>query len=223
MRILARTIRAGGLAALALLTMACNSIIGVEDVSALSPDAGPIPASGSCDVASDFSRVVSSPSTSLLSHTNSGSPGLLLLLNTDPKPDSLFMALFDGKGGHAALSAPGTYSLTASDARIETCGICLEVDTDFDSSASSFSQTFWADPQGSLTISRADSTGLAGRIQGLRFRHVNIASGASTDIDDGCSVTIEDVEFDLSYSSSVTAARFTGIARQRSVVKPQGM
>lgn len=219
MRILPGTVRAGGLAALASLTMACNAILGVEDVAALSPDSGQMPVPSACDVASDFMRVMSDPSTSLLSRTSDGSPGLLFLLDTDPKPDSLFMALFDGKGGHGALSAPGTYALTASDAQIGICGICIEVNADFDSSTSTFSQTFWADPQGTLTISRADNTGLAGRIQGLKFRHVNIANGISSDIDDGCSVTVEDVEFDLSYSSSVNAARFTGIARRRSIAR----
>jgi hypothetical protein len=197
----------GALVSLAPLTIACNSVLGIDDVALLPPDATMVPDAARCDVMPAFSLVTSNSSTSILSHiSGTTNSSMLFLLNTDAKPDSLGVLLYDNKGGHAALNAVGTYTLTASDSRIETCGLCAVVNTDYDSSARTFSQTYWAVTQGTLTLTKADSTGMAGRIQNLKFRHVNISSGTTADVNDGCAVRIDDVRFDMPYSTTVSAS-----------------
>jgi hypothetical protein len=189
-----------GLIALAAFAAACNSLLGIEDVDEAIP--GP-PPSAMCDVKPDFSLVVSNPSTSILSHRMSDNgPSLLFLLNTDARPDALSLALYDGQGGHQTLNTPGSYSLLAGDAKLETCGVCVQIGTDFDSAAKAFTQTYWAVAQGTLTLSKADSTGLKGRMQNLKLRHVEIG-GSTRDVNDGCQVTVADVQFDMAYQAPV--------------------
>lgn len=187
-----------GAVASSALTAACTSLIGVEDVELAPPDAAP-PAR--CDVHPEFDLVVSNPATTVLSRRSSdGGPSLLFLLNTDPKPDALSVLLYDNMGGHGVLNAPGTYSLTAADAKLETCGICVFVYGDYDRASSTFSQTFMALGQGSLKLTKADSAGLTGQLQGLKLRHVDVSGSTTKEVADGCAVAVDDVRFDLSYS-----------------------
>ncbi len=185
----------GGVLAAISLAAACNSIIGVDDVSLVPPDAAPL-----CNVNSNFGLVVSNPSTTdLYRRTSDGGPSLLFLLNTDTKPDVLDVSLYDNMGGHGILNKVGSYTLTAGDAKLETCGICVGVYVDFDRDTSMFSQSYLALAQGSLVLTTVDSTRMAGRLQGLKFRHVNNSGGSTKDINDGCFVTIDDVQFDMTY------------------------
>ncbi len=184
-----------GLAALLPLATACNAIVGVEDVSLGQPDAGV-----SCTVHPDFDLVVSNPATTKLDRHSNGGPSLLFLLNTDAKPDALSLMLYDNMGGHGAFVAGQTYPITAGDSRLETCGICLGIYTDFDRSTNTFSETFMALAQGSLTLTTSDSTRLAGQLQGLKLRHVDLSGSTTRDLDDGCLVAIDDVRFDMTYS-----------------------
>lgn len=215
-----QVILTAGLAALACSTMACNSLLGIDDVSRASPDAMPrIPPDGAamCDVVSDISLVNASATTSTLTHGQFG-PNIAIQLNVDPKPDSLDILLDNNQAGHGTLTAVGTYPLTPGDAKLETCGICVVIFTNYDSSAKTFSQDYLANAQGALTVTRSDATGLAGRIRTLSFRHVDL-SGPTQDINDGCKATIEDIEFDLAYSAtaapSVEAATHRALATHR--------
>lgn len=192
MRCFHLAIRGAALAALVGFIVACNAIVGVEDVSLRA-----------CGVNENFPLVTSNPTTTLLTHSmvNSQSvPSLFILLSNDAKPDALFLQLYNNMGQHGVVNAPGTYSLTASDAKFEACGICAEIDTDFDSTAKKFSQTFLALGQGTLRLTFADSTRLAGSMHDLEFRHVDTSSNSTVDVNDGCVVTVEDVEFDMTYS-----------------------
>jgi hypothetical protein len=202
----------GGLAALASLTVACNSLVGLPDVSPQTVDAGPRPDAPvdtpMCDVASSFSLISSNPSTSILTRTSTGAPNMLFLLNADAKPDALQVLLYSNLAGHGNLTTPGTYSLTAGDAKLETCGICAAVQTNFDNNATpKYSQTYFALTQGSLTINSATTTTrLVGRMQSLKFRRVNLSSSGTVDVNDGCLVTIGDVEFDMMYQTVTGSA-----------------
>ncbi|HET7502038.1 MAG TPA: hypothetical protein VFK02_13570 [Kofleriaceae bacterium] len=185
-------IRGATLVALTGFTAACNTIVGVEEVSLRD-----------CGVNGNFPLVASNPTTSVLTHSMVNGlnvPSLLILLSNDDKPDSLFLQLYDNMGAHGVVNAQGTYSLTASDAKLETCGICASINTDYDLNTDDFSQTFFAVGQGTLELTFADSTRLAGRLQDLEFRHVDLSGDTTVDIKDGCVVTVEDVEFDVMYS-----------------------
>ncbi len=193
------------LALLALFLAACSSLIGIEDVelgdgSGGGDDGGvDAPPAAGCNVASSFGLISSNPTTSSIRRRSDGGSSLLFLLNTDAKPDSLSVLLYSDMGGHGALEVPGTYPINAADAKLETCGICALVNTDFDSAASSFRETFMAEARGSLTIISASSTRLSGRISSLKFRRVDNSSGVTREVADPCSVTINDVFFDMTY------------------------
>lgn len=180
------------------LFAACTTVLGVEDVDLAPTDAGP---TVTCSVAADFDLVTSNPATTVLSRRSSDDgPSLLILLNTETKPDALSVMLYDNMGGHGVLNKPGTYLLGPADSKLETCGICAGIYADYDRDTNMFSQTFMALAQGSLILTTADASGLAGRLQGLKFRRVDISGNVTREISDGCTVTIDDVRFDVTYS-----------------------
>lgn len=194
------------------LTSACSSLIGIEDVELGNGSGGggndggvDGPPSARCNVAPTFGLISSNPSTSSIRRRADGGSSLLFLLNTDPKPDSLSILLYSNMGGHGNLEVPGTYPINASDAKLETCGICALVNTDFDSTASTFRETFMAEARGSLTIVSASPTRLSGRVSSLRFRRVDNSSGVTREISDPCTVTINDVYFDMTYPAQAQA------------------
>ena len=179
------------LVAIAPFAAACNTVLGVESV-ALAPD---------CDVDLIFGRVASDPATDGLFRHSGGGPALVLALNRDARPDVLNIFLYKDMGGHGVLEAPGSYPLTNDDARLETCGICVGIDANFDFSTSRVSRLFLAFGQGSLTLTRTDSNGVAGWLEDLEFRSIHVTTeGVTQEINDDCSVTIQKVEFDLNYS-----------------------
>lgn len=176
----------------------CTSLLGVEDVELRAPDAG---VDGSinaavCDIDPRISLATSNPATSVIGHTDSGAPSLVIQLNADAKRDYLGFLLYDNMGGHAVLNTPGTYSLSAADAKITTCGICVTAYADYDSSTKMPSQNYFANATGSLTLFDANATRLHGRLQNLQLRHVD---KSYNDVDDGCRVDIVDIEFDMTY------------------------
>jgi hypothetical protein len=187
-------------AALASLA-ACTSVLGVADVALAPPDAA-VDAAIACNVAPHFTNLPATTPASLI-HFQDGTltvPSLLLLLNTETKPDRLLIRLYDNMGQHGVLNARGDYQLTAADAALETCGLCAFIQVDYDTTAHTTAQTYWALGQGSLHLSKADATGLAGSISGLKFRHVEMTGGATRDASDGCATTIDAASFDLAYT-----------------------
>jgi hypothetical protein len=188
-----------------LLTISCNNVLGVNDVTGLPPDAA-IDAAPVCDLARDLPFVVSNSTTSALAQCSNGAGTCLrLLLNADQTPDVLSMELFDGFGGHGLVNAAGTYAITAADSRPDTCGICLTAATNFDSKTSKYSGFYFASAQGTLMLTTMDGNGAIGRLTGLKLRHANITNGTIVDLNDGCTSTIEDVEFTASYSGNACA------------------
>jgi hypothetical protein len=185
------------LAAALALTSACTELIGVEEVELEAPPPPPV----NCSVSPRFSLISSNPTTSRLSRRADGGPSMIFLLNADAKADSLGALLYPNMGGHGALEAPGTYAITAADSKFETCGICLLVNTDFDTTTSKFLETFLAEPQGTLTITTATTTRLAGHLRGLKFRKVDLSGGTTREVSSPCSVAIDDVYFDMEYST----------------------
>ncbi len=201
----------GVFTALVVLTAACNTILGINDITRESIDAQ------RCDVMPDFTLVAATPSTSALSHhMTGGGASLLFLLNNDSKPDALAMDLYDSIGGHGVVNAVGSYTLTALDAALASCGICVGIYTDFDSGTKTFSQTYFAAAQGTLKLDTFDATGIVGSLRGLKLREVDLSGGSMRDIAGGCTVTIEDAEFTAKWS---TAAAAPAIAALRTIAR----
>jgi hypothetical protein len=180
---------------------ACTSMLGIDDVELAKPDASiPMP---SCNVAPHIANLPANTPASLI-HYQDGNlvvPSLLLLLNSETTPDRLLIRLYDNMGQHNVLNARGDYQLTASDATLETCGVCAFIDVNYNTVTHASAETYWALGQGSLHLSKADETGLAGSLSGLKLRHVDMSSGSTRDAPDGCTVTIDAASFDVPYSS----------------------
>lgn len=199
-----------GITAVALAVAGCNAVLGIEDVSLARPDAGgsrPSVPTSQCAVDPNFGLVVSNDVTTKLTRRPSdGVPVLIFLLDVEPRTDGLGVLLFDNMGGHGKLETPGTYALTDSDSRKASCGICVVIEADIDPSTSKSSQTYFALGQGTLQLDKADATQLAGRMLGLKLRHVDLTGDSTREINDGCTVTIDHVEFDVMYSPPSTVA-----------------
>ena len=198
-------LRGGALAAIASLTIACNTVLGVDNVSLARPDARPSPDAAPdatpCEVDPRFQLVATPPAGASLIHLSSGSPSLLIFMNDDPRPDGLFLQLYDGMGNHPVLNAVGTYQLNGFDAKLETCGICAFIAVNINRTAGTSEQQYFATGTGDLTLTTASATRMTGSMHNLEFRHVDTTSGTS-DIPDGCAVKIDTVEFDIAYSAA---------------------
>lgn len=204
----------------AVLSAGCNTVLGIGNLApppdgavsqpgpsdggladASPVDGAPLDAPPDCRVKASLGTIVATPSTALLDRRADGGATLLLLLNIDPTPDVLLLALFDNEGGHQVLHAPGTYPLTAADARDETCGICVPIIADVDLEEGTGVQLFFALGQGTLTVERADAAGMAARARNLTLRRVTISGGVTRDVNDGCAVTLDELRFDLPYET----------------------
>src|SRR5262249_13265073 len=121
--------------------------------------------------------------------------------------DALLIALHDNRGGHGTLQAFGAYQLTSNDSRLETCGICVLAGADFNSMTQSYAQDYVPRAQGQLQITTATTTQLIGSMQDLVVRHVNLDTDThtTTDASDGCTTTIDEIDFNLTYSTAATA------------------
>lgn len=196
-RVLHTLARTAPLALALLAAPACTSLIGVEEVELA--EEPPPPPPPNCNVASRIPLVSSNPSTSVISRRPppANNLSMVILLNTDPKPDSLGVLIYNNMGNHGVIEAPGTYSITAADSKLETCGICVLVNTDYDNVAKKFLETFMAEPQGSLVITTATSTRIAGHFSDLKLRRVDTTGGSTREVSDPCSVAIDDVYFDM--------------------------
>lgn len=182
---------------------ACNGLLGVEDVELQTPEPSvddPVDPPRPCNVASNFGLISSNPTTSVIRRRSDGGSTLTFLLNADAKPDFFSVMLYANSGGHGVIEMSNTsHPIYPSDTKFESCGICAFINTDFDSNASTFAETFMAEAQGTLNITTATSTRLVGSLRGLKFRHVDTSSGSTTEVPDHCTVTIDRVFFDMAY------------------------
>lgn len=183
--------RASVLVAVAALTSACNAVLGVEDVAL------------DCHVHPDFPLINSSNASAELLHFTDGSytgPELHLKFDT-PGDVEMVISLYDNRPPHGVLNAPGTYQLVIADASTHACGICVATYSDFPAAAGTESWTYQAFGQGTMTLTMADSIRLSGSLHDLKFRHVMDSDNADdVELNDGCSISVEDVEFDVPYS-----------------------
>lgn len=186
------------LCAAALALPACADVLGIDDVALDQPGTG----ASTCTAVAHLG-VLPTTTPMVLSHHTDGAlvvPQLLVLLNGDAKPDALVLRLYDNMGQHGVFApAAADYPVTTGDSRLETCGLCVFVETDYDSGASQFAQTYWASSQGSLHLTRNDTVGVAGSLRNLRLRTVDTSGGTTRDLPDHCTLTIDGLDFDARY------------------------
>lgn len=212
--------RISTLVAALLCVSACNSMLGVSDVE-LAIDAGstrspasdaPLttpdaaPGRSACKLAAHYQRIAldSSTPSANLTRNDDGSPSMFV----EPSPaDGLLITLHDNKGGHGPLDTFGSFQLTASDTKVATCGICLLFGAEFNQNTGSISQYYVPRMVGQLQIATASATQLIGSMQDLEFRHVNLdtSAGTTTDNSDHCTVNVDEIDFNLTYSTTALA------------------
>jgi hypothetical protein len=194
-----------GLAMVGGIAAGCSSVLGVADV-VLEPDAGvavstppPDADRSACKLDGRFSQITMTD----LTRDTDGSPNIFVQLND---ADVLLIRLHDNKGGHNTLQTFGTYQLSSSDAKLETCGICILAGADYNATSQSFAQDYVPRMQGQLQITTATTTQLIGSMQALVLRHVNLDTTTHTtaDASDGCTTTVDEIDFNLTYSAATT-------------------
>ncbi len=201
---------------------ACNSVLGVSDVELATdaggappkipdansspPDAGPD--RSACKIEAHVSRIAldSSTPTASLSRDDDGSPSMFVVPTSS---EGLLIGLHDNMGGHGALDVFGSFQLTAADSDVGECGICVLFGAGYDTNTKSFSQYYVPRMKGQLQISTATATELVGSMQGLELRHVNLdtSTGTTTDNSDHCTVTVDEIDFNLTYSAAALEHR----------------
>jgi hypothetical protein len=184
-------LRGGVVVAVAALIGACNAVLGVEDVAL------------DCHVNSDYPLVSSSAmQATLVQFTDGDFDGPELRVQLETAADvEMVVRLYDDFPPHGVVNAPGTYQLVMSDAAYKTCGICVAIYSDFPTPTGTESWTYRAFGQGSMTLTVANNARLSGSLHDLKLRHVMPNENPiDVDLDDGCSVSVEDVEFDVPYS-----------------------
>jgi hypothetical protein len=179
------------LASLALAALACNSILGIEEVES------------KCHVDSQLSSISKDANMRLthfthdvtLNGTKQEYTGteLQISLNADTR---FRAALYDKFASHGVLQAAGEHKLLSGDTNTNSCGICLSVSTDFDTPSGRETWTYHALATGTMKLTLADDQRLTGSFKSLLLHHVTEDGVA---IDDGCTVAIPQVDFDELY------------------------
>src|SRR5262249_52468007 len=166
-------VRIGALTVLASSTLACNTILGVEEV-ALNCNVEPQP------VAPTGAWTL----TPQMEDTQLG-----YVLSIEQAITGLSIELWDDRAGHRILSAGNTYPLTPEDGT-SGCGICVELTVTVVTSSGTVTWIYDALPQGSLTLTMRTSTNIVGSMHNVRFHHVIEDPANIIDANDGCSTTI---------------------------------
>lgn len=172
-----RSVRTCALVALASSALACNAIVGVEEVEL------------NCHVAAE-TAVPPAAVWQLDNSDDAGDP--VSQLSVQPVAmTTLYIWLWDG-GEHGAFTA-GTYPLTPDDGSRVDCSLCVELDVGFGTPTGAERWVYAARPQGNLTLTTRSVTEVTGSMQNLRFRHV---TDEGVEVNDGCSTIIRQLAFD---------------------------
>lgn len=122
---------------------------------------------------------------------------VFLDINADAMPDIMLVDLYPGFGAFAdGIPATGaTVQLTGEDASFETCGACVSIQPDYTDNGPADDQ--YIAVGGTLNLTSATATSLAGNLSNVTFQHVNVdqSSLATTPHPDGCMATLDSVAF----------------------------
>ena len=135
-------------------------------------------------------------------------------LNQDAMPDMLLVDLWKGYGAFTSglPTGPMTVQLSGGESSYETCGACITVQTDYTMSGPT------GDPYmataGTLNLTSANATSIAGTLSNVTFTHVTVdpMSGVTTPSADGCSATLSSVSFS---ATTMPDTQFTGSNRYK--------
>lgn len=111
-------------------------------------------------------------------------------LNTDAKPDIFKLVLIDGRGAMAGGIAAKTVQLGGVESKYATCGACVEIFSDVDSS-NNFAAFFIAS-SGTLTI-----TSVSPRITGTLTDATLVHLDDNDAVVDSCTTHVDSLAFDV--------------------------
>ena len=131
-----------------------------------------------------------------------GKPGiglgeLFIPLEADAEPDQLYVSMWGGTPIRPDAIVAGTYPITGTQLKLETCSMCVTIGADWaPGAAAPFDHVYMA-TGGTVVISTID--GQPGgefeiSFSNLTFGHAEVR-GTTTQLNDGCTTAISDVSF----------------------------
>ncbi|MGI5865628.1 MAG: clostripain-related cysteine peptidase, partial [Myxococcales bacterium] len=128
------------------------------------------------------------------------------LPSADGTYDLIAFELYAGFGALAQGIAPGSYTLQGDDLNYATCGLCLRLFGDIDTSSGTFTQQFFA-TGGGVVIDQVEGTFIATVIDAT-FVEVTIDSTSwqSTPVPGGCTTEFESIAFNRPASGAEDCA-----------------
>jgi hypothetical protein len=173
---------------IAPLVVACNAILGVEDIA----DVG-------CHIKPQLGPITSSSLKATLSRIQAGVDyGSALTFEVNDST-TLYVNIYDRSSQSRMVVTTGEHMLMPEDKDDEACGICISAEVYVGMGPDSTSQMFQALPEGALYLETANNIGLAGNLQKLRLRHIAKHGGETVELDDGCVAAIDSIQFNMTY------------------------
>ena len=178
----------------------CNGFMCVANTGGGSGGGG---GTGTCTVSTSSFGSLGSVTTGQAQYdsTNNALAALVPLETTNPA-DALKVELYGGFGVFSGGTiAPGTYQLTGAELNYATCGVCLRVLTNTDSSTSMYEHDYLA-TGGTVTITTVGTAAgqqFTASLSNVTFGHVTIDSTTfqSTPAGDGCTSAISSASLNL--------------------------
>jgi hypothetical protein len=133
---------------------------------------------------------------------------IFLDLNADTTPDIMLVDLYAGYGAfQGGIPAAGTtVQLTGDEVSPASCGACVSIQVDYTEQGPA-DDIYLADG-GTLTLTSATTTSLAGNLSNVTFKHMNVDDqGNATPHPDNCTATLASVAFSATPSPSAAAAK----------------
>ncbi len=147
-----------------------------------------------------------------------GDPNLWIFLdlNTDPTPDILLVDLYSGYGAfeNGFPTAGASIQLTGDEVHPASCGACVSIQVDYTENGPA--DDYYLADGGTLNLTSATPTSLAGNLSNVTFKHMNIDdSGLATPHPDGCTATLTSLAFSATPTADTFAKpRFSKRARR---------
>ena len=124
-------------------------------------------------------------------------------LNSDTKPDVLWIELFNGFGVFTDGIVPGTYQLTGDELNYATCGACVDITADYDMTAGTWKQDYMA-TGGTLTITEVTPR-LIGTLTNVTFGRADIdGTTGETTLTGDCPSALTSGSFDTWLAATAT-------------------
>ncbi|MGC4116552.1 MAG: hypothetical protein QM765_18635 [Myxococcales bacterium] len=150
-------------------------------------------ATGTCKSTSTCTVDSSFATLTLTGEGETGADGAQIFAElpaADGSSDVLSVEFYPGMGAFANGIGVGTYQLTGDDLNYKTCGLCIRIMANIDSTGQSYDADYFQ-TGGAVEITQYDATTITLKLTNVGLQHVEIAEDyTSTPVNDGCTTTI---------------------------------